>query len=446
MNINPVSIKKLVNGGYGLGRLQDGRAVLVQRALPGECVDIRILDDKKSYIQGIATTVHTSHAGRIIPDCPYYGDCGGCDLQHCDYATQLIMKKAIIADLLERHPSAELRQAADLLAEPLPSPAVFGYRQRIRLQIDSTGRPGFRRFHSHDIVPIGRCLLAREELNGCLAALQAHPSFALLMRHCSELELLADPDAERVVCLMHLRRKPRPKDSEAATRLCLDIALIDRIFFQAEGFPLGNAAKKPVAGGRERALGISYPPDDENAAALELSWEVGGFCQVNLAQNRRLIRTVLDFAGPDADEDILDLFCGMGNFSIPLAASARNLLGIEGQASAIRSARANGKKAGLTNVEFRQMPLHGACDELARSGRTFACVVIDPPRQGVPGLAPQLASLAAKRLVYVSCDPATLCRDLAELLANSFSLKRFQPIDMFPQTHHIETVVLLEKN
>ena len=193
-------------------------------------------------------------------------------------------------------------------------------------------------------------------------------------------------------------------------------------------------------------MGIIYPPEHEGSAGLELHWEVGGFCQVNLAQNRQLIRIVLDFANPSADEDVLDLFCGMGNFSIPLAERSRSLLGIEGQASAIRSARANCLINGLANAEFRQMPLHAACEDLARAGRSFACVVIDPPRQGVPGLARQLAALADKRLVYVSCDPATLCRDLAELLTHSFSLRRFQPVDMFPQTHHIETVVLLEKN
>ncbi len=446
MNIKPVTINKLVNGGYGLGRLEDGRTVLVQRALPGESVDIRITEDRKSYVQGHATAIRTSHASRIAPDCPYYGECGGCDLQHCDYPTQLSLKKAIITDLLERHSANELRQAAELLAEPLPSPVLFGYRQRIRLQIDSAGRPGFRRFHSHDIVPIGRCLLAREELNKVLAALQGHPSCALLIRHCTELELLVDPATARVVCLMHLQRKPRAKDFEAAAHLCRDIPLIDRIFFQAEEFPLSNAANKTSSGLRERRLSLIYPTNDEDSTALELHWEVGGFCQVNLAQNLRLIRTVLECANPSADEDVLDLFCGMGNFSIPLAERARSLLGIEGQASAIRSARANCLINGLANAEFRQIPLHAACDELVRVGRSFDCLVIDPPRQGVPGLARQLAALTSRRLVYVSCDPATLCRDLAELLAHSFSLRRFQPVDMFPQTHHIETVVLLEKN
>ncbi len=446
MNINPITIKKIINGGFGLARLADGRAILVQRALPGETVDIRISGEKKSYLQGVATRIHSGHPGRIHPECPYYGDCGGCDLQHCDYATQLTVKKAIIADLLQRHPSPALRDAVPLLVEPLPSETAFGYRQRIRLQIDPAGRPGFNRFHSHDIIPVDRCLLARRELNEVLAALPGHPAFAALARHCTEMELLADPATAGVVCLLHLQRKPRAKDREAAGHLCRDVSRLDRIFFQAEGFPLSNAAHDTGKEGRERSLGIAYPPDEHGGSALELLWEVGGFCQVNLAQNRRLIRTVLDFARPGPEEDLLDLFCGMGNFSIPLARRCRSLLGIEGQASAIRSARANSCRDGLTNALFRQMPIQAACDELVQTGRSFSTVIVDPPRQGVPGLAHQLTDITGNRLIYVSCDPATLCRDLAELIEAGFSLQRLQPIDMFPQTHHIETVVLFEKN
>ncbi len=446
MNINPLTIKKIINGGLGLARLADGRVILVQRALPGESVDIRISDEKKSYLQGIATRVHTGHPGRIVPECPYYDDCGGCDLQHCDYATQLTLKKAIIDDLLQRHPSPALWDAGSLLVEPLPSETAFAYRQRIRLQIDAAGRAGFNRFHSHAIIPIDRCLLARAELNEVLAALPGHPAFTTLARHSTEMELLADPVSEGVVCLLHLQRKPRARDREAASHLCREISLLDRIFFQAEGFPLANAAQNAGKGARERGLGIVYPPDDHDGSALELAWEVGGFCQVNLAQNRRLIRTVLAFARPGPEEDLLDLFCGMGNFSIPLARLCRSLLGIEGQASAIRCARANSCRADLNNTLFRQMPIQAACDELVRAGRSFAVVIVDPPRQGVPGLARQLTDITGKRLVYVSCDPATLCRDLAELIEAGFSLQRLQPIDMFPQTHHIETVALLEKN
>jgi 23S rRNA (uracil1939-C5)-methyltransferase len=440
MNIHLLTINKVINGGYGLTRLADGRAVMIRQVLPGETVDIRITEESKSYLQGEATCLHSRHAARIQPPCPYYGACGGCDLQHCDYPWQLVLKKAIIADLLERQASPILQQAVDILEEPLSSPLTFGYRQRIRLQIDPGGRPGFRRFHSHEIIPVSRCLLARKELNLALAELLRHNGFQALMRQTTEIELLTDPGRGSVVGLFHLKRKPRPRDFETAAAIGSDIPRIDRLYFQGEAFPLTPIGKKNTP-----TLSVVYPKRD-GIPEFSLSWEVGGFSQVNLEQNHNLIEIVVDFAAPKSDESILDLFCGMGNFSIPLARRCQNLLGIEGQGSAIRSARANSRQAELANCDFRQMPLHAAVDELSRNGRTFDAVVIDPPRQGAPGMARQLAALTGKRLIYISCDPATLCRDLADLIKEGFGLKRLRPVDMFPQTHHIETVALLEKN
>lgn len=158
-----------------------------------------------------------------------------------------------------------------------------------------------------------------------------------------------------------------------------------------------------------------------------------------------MIEIVLDFCGLTQTESVLDLYCGMGNFSIPLAGVAKELLGVEGQGAAIRSAKMNAQRNGLTNCRFLKKPVENICKELVAHGKTFDCVLIDPPRQGVPGLAGLLASIAAKRLVYVSCDPATMCRDLVALNDEGFQVRRIQPVDMFPQTHHIETVVLLEK-
>lgn len=443
MNIHHLAISKVINGGYGLGRLDDGRAAMVRLALPGETVDFRIEREGKSLVEGVAVRVHTPHPRRVEPPCPYYGACGGCDLQHGDYPCQLALKKAIIGDLLERHPEPAVRQASAILAEPLPSPLAFGYRQRIRLQIDSRGRAGFRRFHRHEIVAVARCLIARDDVNRTLAALRSHPACSSLLQQTTELEIMADPDGGGTVCVFVLNRRPRPRDFDQAAILCRESAPIDRIFFAGRDFPLTPAAgRDPQIG---HGLSVTYPAE-AGRPVLALGWEAGGFCQVNLEQNRRLIAAVVELAAPGPEESVLDLFCGMGNFSIPLARECRRLLGIEGQGSAIRSARANARRAGLGNAEFHQSPIHAACDQLAAQGPDFDCVVIDPPRQGTPGLARQLAELTGRRLVYISCDPATLCRDLGDLLAAGFTVRRLQPVDMFPQTHHIETVALLEKN
>jgi len=439
----PVRIEKIVNGGYGLARGENGRIILIRHVLPGESVLAHIVLERKGFAEAVPTAILEASPHRIPPPCPYYGVCGGCDLQHCDYERQLQLKKEIIGDLLRRAPHNSLHQAMALLTEPLASPRIFGYRQRLRLQISERGEPGFHRFHSHQCIPVTRCLLAGQELNAILQQLRTLPPFHKLLTITTELELLLNPASFRVVCLLHLTRKPRPTDLKLADALTTSLPEIERVVFCGQDFP-------PVSSGSgdntSPSLQLPLPPfPGHTNQPISLSWEATGFCQVNLEQNIRLIRTVLDFCQAGPDTTILDLFCGMGNFSIPLAMQAASLLGIEGQGAAIRHARKNSELAGLANTRFEKSPIHEHCQALAATGQSFDCVVIDPPRQGAPDLAPLLAALTRKRLIYISCDPATLCRDLGELTKAGFTIRKLQPVDMFPQTHHLETVALLEK-
>ncbi len=441
-----LQIEKIINGGYGLARHDNGQIVLIRHALVGERVKARIIQEKRGFAEAAITEIVEASPRRIAPPCPHYGVCGGCDLQICDYEQQLLIKRKIIADLLRRSPVRHLQQAVSLLTAPLASPHAFGYRQRLRLHTDEHGRPGFRRFHSHQCVTIRECLLARPELNRALQQLQSQPSFLLLMAASNELELLLNPTGSRVVVLFHHLRKPRPAIIRQAKSLQEALPLIDWIELRGQDFsPL--IISDTV--GPHPSLQLHLPPFSGNGSRsdtpLSLAWEAGGFCQVNLEQNIQLIQTVLRACQPDPDTSILDLFCGMGNFSLPLAMRAVSLHGVEGQGSAIRCARKNSERAGLTNTVFEKSPLHPRCQSLVAEGRQFDCVLIDPPRQGAPGLAATLALLTRQRLVYVSCDPATLCRDLGELLQHGFTLQSLQPVDMFPQTHHIETVALLTK-
>jgi 23S rRNA (uracil1939-C5)-methyltransferase len=440
-----VRIEKIVNGGFGLGRLDDGRIVLVGKALPDEKVVLTITGGKKQYLYAAIAEIVEPHPARIIPPCRWYGACGGCDLQHCDYNEQLRIKTAIVRDLiLRRFPNAQA-DLLPLLDDILPSPARFGYRQRIRLQVDEKGRIGFLGFRSHRIVPVESCLVAADELNTVLAELPRNSSCAGILKNCSQVELLFNPGSSGVVCLFHLTRRPRPADIRQANELTGKIPHIERVFFCGADFPpAGPFGSRTDA--QSNTLQMVLPPQEKGAASITLAWEVGGFCQVNLQQNPRLIGHVLRDCSLSSGDSVLDLFCGMGNFSIPMACRAASLLGIEGQGSAIRSARENSTKAGLTNTTFEKGPIHDACRRLVREGRVFDCVVLDPPRQGVPDLPRELATLTGRNLVYISCDPATLVRDLFALTQHGLAIRHIQPVDMFPQTHHIETVVLLEKN
>jgi 23S rRNA (uracil1939-C5)-methyltransferase len=440
-----VVIEKIVNGALGLARLEDGRVVLVDKVLPGEEVAITIRQDKKQYLYGEVFAIEKAHPARIDAPCPWYGRCGGCDLQHCSYDLQLQLKSEIVEDLFRR----QFPETASGYSVPIratrPSPALFGYRQRIRLQVDRDGKPGFTGPRSHTIVPILSCLVAPDQLNTVLAELRRDADAAKILHNCREVELLVNPISSGVVCLFHLRRRPRPADIRQAEDLVAAAARIEGIFFTGDNFaltgPIGQTAKNCAY-----SLQMQVKPFGEKGPAIGLGWEVGGFCQVNLEQNERLIHHVLSLCDPQKSESVLDLFCGMGNFSIPLAMRAGTLVGFEGQGSAIRSARKNSEAAGLGNTNFHKAPIHEACRELAGQKKVFDYLVLDPPRQGVPGLAGEIASLTGRKMVYISCDPATLCRDLEAICRHGLTITHIQPFDMFPQTHHIETVVLLEKN
>ncbi len=444
MQLETIDIVKIVNGGYGLAHLPSGQAVLVRHVLPGETVIVSILEKKKNYLLGELRQILVPHPARRTPPCPYAGECGGCDLQHCAYDTQVQIKKGIISDLLQRSNREELRESLSLSVEPIAAPEEFRYRQRLRLQV-AGGVLGFRRFRSHALIPIRLCQLAGETLNHTLAALRQGPDGRKLTSMSSEVELQENPRTGKTVVIFRLPRKPRSADILAAERFARENDTVERVFFAGEQFsrmgPYGKEAGT-VAG---NVLAVQYPPFAGLPGNLHLSWEVGGFCQINLQQNRTLIEIVLDFCRVEKGLRILDLYCGMGNFAVPLALLGAEVLGIEGQGSAIRSAKNNAAGAGLTQARFQQSPIHTACTELTASGARFDCVVIDPPRLGTPDLGRQLAALTGRRLVYISCDPATLCRDLADLIDHGFAIRKIQTIDMFPQTHHIETVVLLEK-
>lgn len=443
MNTHSLTISKVINGGDGLGRLEDGRLAMVPGTLPGEKVTITELEEKKSYILGKVLSIDQQSESRIPAPCRYYTQCGGCDLQHATYPEQLQLKTEIVADLLS---SQNIDSGNDnrviCVNHTLASPQTLYYRQRIRLWVDRDGRCGFRQYRSHNIVPVQQCIIAKRPINETLAELTSRQPFNRLLSHTTELELLWNPDSDKVTAIFHQKRKPRPADFASARELCDTIPVLESIYFTGENFPLTCGAPADSA----NTMTVQYTSENEENPALRLSWEIGGFCQVNLEQNQNLIELVLEYAAITSRETVLDLFCGSGNFSIPLARQAESLLGIEGQGAAIRSARANSESAGLDNTTFQKSPIHQSCESLYHQRASFDCLVVDPPRQGIPGLARQLYALCRSRMVYISCDPATLCRDLAELQKAGFTIKTVQPVDMFPQTHHIETVVLLEKN
>jgi 23S rRNA (uracil1939-C5)-methyltransferase len=442
-NIHTVLIEKMVDGGFGLGRLDGGIVVLIRAVLPGEKVVVREISRKKDFIAATLAGILSPSPERVAPPCPLYGRCGGCDLQHASYACQLRLKKAILADTLARAPGGGLALAAQAMENPVAAPEQFGYRQRIRLQVAVDGSFGFFRTGSHHLEPVSACRLARDELNTVLRQLHGSGTFRDLAIRCSGFELLFNPDGGVVILLLHFRRKPRPADAVLAETLAGETSRLGAILMVVEGHGLYDPLRRVFP---------PSPPALSHTVFLEslresltFSWEATGFCQVNLRQNDTLVRLVLEIASGSPRQRILDLYCGAGNFSLPLARSGAEVLGIDSQNSGIRSARRNTERNGIPACRFVKDQVAAGVRTLLAEGRTFDTIILDPPRQGAPDTAPLLPDLGAAQIIYVSCNPPTLARDLVRLTAAGYTVARLVPLDMFPQTHHIETVVLLKR-
>ena len=443
-NLHTLRIEKLVPGGLGLGRLADGIIVLVRYVLPGEEVLVQETGRKKDYISAILKQVLSPSPDRIETPCPIYGLCGGCDLQHAGPEAQIHLKKAILTDNLQRAAGNIFSSPAVLIEDPLPAPEQFGYRQRIRLQVDGKGNYGFYRPGSYIVEPVVRCLLAREELNTALQQLHASHSFRRLLPYCNAFELLFNPEKKDTLLLLHFLRKPRSADRLSAKMLADDTCGISTILLQVQGRGLYD----PLAQAYPTSAPIlSYlMAVEESKAELRLTWEANGFCQVNLEQNSNMVKIVQEMTASGPHNRILDLYCGYGNFSLPVATLDSEVLGIDGQNAAIRSAHRNAMLNGIHNCRFAKQEVPAAVNALIAAGRTFETIILDPPRQGASAIVSQLPKLDADQIIYISCNPATLARDLASLIPAGYQMSRLVPVDMFPQTHHLESVTLLKRS
>lgn len=448
MPLETVRIDKVVAGGQGLARAASGQVLMVPLVLPGEEVVVRVRRGRKDYLEAELVEIVSGHPDRVVPPCPHFGCCGGCDLQHAAYPLQVEIKNGILREQLFRA-GVLAREGAGGLAPPLNSPLPFGYRQRLRLQVDDGGRWGFFRSRSHDLEAIGECPLAGSEINEVIGKFPSSPALARLLDNALEVEVVASPGDGGVVLIVRLRRKARPADLQAATRVGAELAPVSALFLEIEGRQrLGPFPESPVWKG-DGELGLvclDFPAlPARGVPGYKLLQEAGGFCQVNPEQNRRMLEQMLAWLTGGEVKRAVDLFCGMGNFSIPLALTGVAVTGSDLQRSAIRSAARNSKAAGLGNCAFIQAAAEQAARDLAAAGERFDLVILDPPRRGCAELIPLLAGLDAGLLLYISCDPATLARDLAGLIGQGYRLDKVGVIDMFPQTAHLESMVLLRR-
>ncbi|MEK1906879.1 MAG: 23S rRNA (uracil(1939)-C(5))-methyltransferase RlmD [Pseudomonas sp.] len=420
-----LTIERLAHDGRGIAFI-DGRSWFVAGALPGEDVEARVLSARSQVIEARAERILQAVPLRRQAPCAHAGTCGGCSVQHLPHDEQLALKQSSLAEQLKRLAGVE----PDEWAAPLVGPE-FAYRRRARIAVrwDVKSKHlevGFRAAASQDIVAIADCPVLVQPLQPLLRALPTllrgldkpqvvghvelfHGSaVALLLRHTAEL-VEADLVRLRQFCAEHQAQ----------------------LWLHGTGEPQADQA----------GAALSYRLELWN---LELQYRPGDFVQVNALVNQAMVAQALDWLAPHTGERVLDLFCGLGNFALPLAQRVAEVVAVEGVQVMVERARANATANGLGNLHFFQADLSKPLADASWARQAFDAVLLDPPRDGAFEVVKQMGKLGARRLVYVSCNPATLARDAAELVKQGYRLKRAGILDMFPQTAHVEAMALFE--
>lgn len=424
-------ITDLGHDGRGVGRIEE-KAIFIHGALPGETVRARVIARNRRYDEALCTEVIEPSPDRVEPDCPWFEQCGGCALQHLAHDAQLTFKHKRLVDNLTRIGEVE----PDEWLSPLSAEPWF-YRRRSRLSarlVRGKGRVlvGFREKQGRFVADVGYCRVLHPDFSHRLSSLSALLGSLSVADAVPQIETASGDDGSAIV-IRHLREL----SSE-------DLMLLKR-WSDEQGIAVYLQPKGPDTVHRlwpeQHALQYRLPAFD-----LALDFHPQHFIQVNAPLNALLIERALALLAPGPEESVLDLFCGLGNFTLPLARRAGAVTGVEGAEELIQAARSNARANGVDNVEFDVADLAADVSSRPWYRRGFDAALIDPPRSGALEILPVVAGCGARRLVYVSCNPATLARDAGELVRrHGFRLKSAGIADMFPHTAHVESIALFER-
>ncbi len=422
-----VTIIELDQFGQGVAKHQ-GKTIFVNGALPGEQVIVTVTESKRHFSRANVVTLLRRSPERQSPRCGHYGQCGGCQQQHISRELQQQSKAKALSRLMQHACEQPIVVSEVISAE------AWHYRRRARLSLywDSAKRHlvmGFRRHNSKKIIAITQCpVLDRSlerllvPLSELLAQLDAAPSLG-------HLELVA-ADNGTLMILRHLRPLP-DQDRQQLLQFCLHYQI--GLFFDS-----GTEMQ-----GLEQITG---PQPEYQINSLRLKFNPQDFIQVNAEINQQMVNCARRWLDLKADDRLLDLFCGMGNFTLPLSLDVQQATGIEGVQSLVDTARENAQRNQLEHVSFWQHDLQQSLRDQPFAKANFNKVLLDPARAGANEVMAQLIQLQPERIVYVSCNPATLARDSRVLLFAGYRLVKLAMLDMFPQTSHLECIVLFTKS
>lgn len=436
-----VTIEGYGEGGMGVARI-DGHVVFVHGALRGEKCRVLILKTLKSVAFAKVLEVIEPSSERITPDCPYFPRCGGCTYRHIRYEEELRLKKQRVQDNLSRIGGSDVT-----VEEILGARDTLRYRNKAQYPVSKDGAVGFYRARTHEVIECEHCLLVKPEADAAAEALREYMQSCRvagydektgrgLVRH---LYIRSNAAGESLVCVL-VNGDKLPKEDRL-------VALLRDACPKCTGIVLGTNTKKGnvILGDRYRTLwGSDRLEDTLCGKTFRLS--VPSFYQVNRVQAERLYAKAIEFAGLTGQETVLDLYCGAGTITLALSDHAKKVLGAEIVPEAIDDARENAARNGVKNAEFFCGDASDVAKKLARENLRPDVITVDPPRKGLAAdVVESIAEMQPGRVVYVSCDSATMARDVKRLADLGYTAQRACAVDMFPRADHVETVCLLSK-
>ena len=436
-----VTIEGYGEGGMGVARI-DGCVVFVHGALRGEKCRVLILKTLKSVAFAKVIEVLEPSGERITPDCPYFPRCGGCTYRHIRYEEELRLKRQRVQDNLSRIGGSDVT-----VEEILGAQDTLRYRNKAQYPVSKDGAVGFYRARTHEVIECEHCLLVKPEADAAAEALREYMQSCHvagydektgrgLVRH---LYVRSNAAGESLICVL-VNGDKLPKEDRL-------VALLRDACPKCTGIVLGTNTKKGnvILGDRYRTLwGEDRLEDTLCGKTFRLS--VPSFYQVNRVQAERLYAKAIEFAGLTGQETVLDLYCGAGTITLALSDHAKKVLGAEIVPEAIDDARENAARNGVKNAEFFCGDASDVAKKLAQEHLRPDVITVDPPRKGLaPDVVESIAAMRPERVVYVSCDSATMARDVKRFAELGYTATRAAAVDMFPRADHIETVCLLSK-
>ncbi|WP_445775766.1 23S rRNA (uracil(1939)-C(5))-methyltransferase RlmD [Shewanella sp.] len=432
-----LDVTQLDHLGAGIAQHQ-GKIVFIAGALPGERATVQLIEQKKSYAKAKLIHIASPVKSRVLPTCQHYSQCGGCDLQHMDTQAQREYKQTALVDLMSKLSSSE-KIGADKMAKPLVGEG-WHYRRRARLATLLDKRTqrlqlGFRAANSSNIVEINQCPVLATSLSELITPLAANLNQLKAKASLGHVELTQAENGHFVV--LRVTKSLPNSDVKWLSGFAQKHQLT--LLLQDDAGEL-TQLYSPLSSDKDAALLPFYPLANNT---VNCYFSPGNFVQVNGEMNQAMVDQAIDWLSPQPGERILDLFCGVGNFSLPLAKKAADVIGVEGVPDMVEQARQNACDNQLSNVTFYHADLSADLSDQAWLGKIDK-LLLDPARAGAYESLQWLHKMQPKKVVYVSCNPASLARDSSVLLDNGYRIAQVGLVDMFPQTHHIEAMVLFE--